>query len=395
MPAAATSIEDIYILSAVRTPIATFRGSFNSLTSVDLGVFAAKEAIARAGIKPEQIEETIAGSVLTAGCGQNVARQISIKSGVPDTVNAYTVNKVCSSSLKALILATQSHQLGYRELTLVVGAESMSSVPFYLDRGEHGYGDVKLVDGIQRDGISDAILGDAMGICAEKTVKDYGFTREDQDKYALESYQRASNAWAMKMFENEVIPVVVKNRNGPDTIISEDEEYKRLNESKVPTLRPAFVKDGSGTITAANASSLNDGAAALVIGSGNGAKGLKGLAKIIGYAEAARAPVDFTIAPVGAVQKLLEASKLKVSDITRFELNEAFSVTALAFMKELNIERSKINVQGGAVALGHPIGMSGARIVGSLVHQLRSGEYGIAAICNGGGEGTAMLIQRV
>jgi acetyl-CoA C-acetyltransferase len=395
MPAAATTNEDIYIISACRTPIATFRGSFKALTSVDLGVFAAKEAISRAGIKPEQVEETIAGSVLTAGCGQNVARQISIKSGVPETVNAYTVNKVCSSSLKALILATQSHQLGYREISLIVGAESMSQTPFYLDRDEHGFGDVKLIDGIQRDGISDALLGDAMGICAEKTVKDYGFTREEQDKYALESYQRAANAWSMKLYENEVIPVIVKNRNGPDIIISEDEEYKRLNESKVPTLRPAFIKDGSGTITAANASSLNDGAAAIIIASGSAVKALKPLAKIVGYAEAARAPVDFTIAPINAVKNLLETTKLKVSDITRFELNEAFAVTALAFMKELGIERSKMNVQGGAVALGHPIGMSGARIVATLVHQLRTGEYGIAAICNGGGEGTAVLIQKV
>ena len=341
------------------------------------------------------MDETVVGSVLTANCGQNVGRQIALKAGIPEESNAFTVNKVCSSSLKALILATQSQQLGVRKISLIVGAESMSQAPFYLDRGDHGYGDIKLVDGIQRDGISDAILNDPMGLCAEKTAKDYHITREEQDAYALESYRRAAAAWKANQFADEIVPVVLKNRDGSDNVINEDEEYKRLIESKVPSLKPAFLKDGTGTITAANASSLNDGAAAAVVVSSAVVSQFKPLAKIVAYAEAGRAPVDFTIAPVNAVQQLLQAANLSVADIARFEVNEAFSVTAIGFMKELGVDHSKINVKGSAVALGHPIGMSGIRIVTTLVHQLNSGEYGVAAICNGGGEATAVLIQRI
>ena len=387
--------QDVFIVSAVRTPIASFRGSFKTLSSVELGAIAAKEAIKKAGISPKDVDETVVGSVLTANCGQNVGRQIALKAGIPEESNAFTVNKVCSSSLKALILATQSQQLGVRKISLIVGAESMSQAPFYLDRGDHGYGDIKLVDGIQRDGISDAILNDPMGLCAEKTAKDYHITREEQDAYALESYRRAAAAWKANQFADEIVPVVLKNRDGSDNVINEDEEYKRLIESKVPSLKPAFLKDGTGTITAANASSLNDGAAAAVVVSSAVVSQFKPLAKIVAYAEAGRAPVDFTIAPVNAVQQLLQAANLSVADIARFEVNEAFSVTAIGFMKELGVDHSKINVKGSAVALGHPIGMSGIRIVTTLVHQLNSGEYGVAAICNGGGEATAVLIQRI
>jgi acetyl-CoA C-acetyltransferase len=388
--------QEAYILSAVRTPVTSFRGSLASYTSVDLGSVAAKEAIKRSGLNAEDIEETITGSVLTAGQGQNVSRQIAIKSGIPEDRNAFTVNKVCSSSLKALILATQSIQLGYRSSVLVVGTESMTNAPFYLPRGEHGYGDITLIDGIQRDGISDAMLGKAMGICAEKTVKDYSFTREDQDAFALESYARAAAAWKNGDYQDEVVPVPVKSRKGPDVIVNEDEEYKRLLKDKVPTLQPAFVKDGTGTITAANASSLNDGAAAIVVVGSDELKkkDSKPLAKIVAYAEAARAPVDFTIAPVNAAKKLLETAKISTDSIARWEVNEAFSVTVLAFIKDLGLDKSRVNARGGAVALGHPIGMSGARIVVTLAHQLKSGEYGVAAICNGGGEATAVLIQR-
>ncbi|KAE9546201.1 hypothetical protein FO519_010587, partial [Halicephalobus sp. NKZ332] len=230
----------------------------------------------------------------------------------------------------------------------------MSQAPFYLDRGDHGYGDIKLIDGIQRDGISDAILNDPMGLCAEKTARDYHITREEQDAYALESYHRAAAAWRGNQFADEIVPVILKNRDGSDNVIGEDEEYKRLIESKVSSLKPAFVKDGSGTITAANASSLNDGAAAAVVVSGAVVSQFRPLAKIVGYAEAGRAPVDFTIAPVNAVQQLLHTAKLSVGDIARFEVNEAFSVTAIGFMKELGIDHNKINVKGGAVALGHP-----------------------------------------
>jgi len=390
------TIQDVYICSAVRTPIASFRSSFVTLSSVDLGSVAAGEAIKRSGLTPEDVEETITGSVLTAGQGQNVSRQIALKAGVPETRNAFTVNKVCSSSLKALMLATQSIQLGYRNTALVVGVESMSQAPFYLPRGDHGYGDIKLVDGIQRDGISDAILNDPMGLCAEKTAKEYGISRQDQDNYALTSYERAANSWKSGEMQAEVVSVSVKQRRGADLVVSEDEEYKRLIKDKVPTLPTAFVKDGSGTITAANASSLNDGAAALVVVSGAHAKthGLKPVAKVVGYAEAARAPIDFTIAPVNAVHQLLESTGVSKERVARWEVNEAFSVTALAFIKEFGLSREIVNARGGAVALGHPIGMSGARIVVALVHQLKKGEFGVAAICNGGGEATAVLIEK-
>jgi len=389
--------KDIFIVSAVRTPIAAFRGSFNALSSVDLGTIVGKEGLKRAGVKPESVEETIAGSVLTAGQGQNVGRQIAIKIGIPDESQAYTVNKVCSSSLKALILATQSIKLGDRNTVLVVGTESMSNSPFYLNRGEHGYGDIKLIDSIQRDGISDAILNDAMGLCAEKTAKEYKCTREEQDAYAIESYNRATESWKNGAFNDEVVPVEIPQRRGSPVVVKEDEEYKRLLKDKVPTLTPAFLKDGTGTITAANASSLNDGASALVVVSGQVAKesSLKPLARVVGYAEAGRAPVDFTVAPVNAVEELLKKAGVEKSKVSRWEVNEAFSVTALAFIKHFELDPKTVNARGGAVALGHPIGMSGARIVVTLVHQLKSGEYGVAAICNGGGEATAILIQRL
>jgi len=390
------TIQDVYIVSACRTPIGSFRSSLASLNSVELGSIAATEAIKRAGIHPEDVEEVVTGAVLTAGCGQNVSRQIALKAGVPDTRNAFTVNKVCSSSLKALMLATQSIQLGNRSTALVVGSESMSQAPFYLARTEHSYGDVKLLDAIQRDGISDAILNDAMGLCAEKTVKDYHFTRQMQDEFALSSYERAANAWKNGEFHAEVVSVSVKQRRGPDVVVAEDEEYKRLVKEKVPTLPTAFIKDGSGTITAANASSLNDGAAALVVVSAEQvrSRGMKPLAKVVAYAEAGRAPVDFTVAPVNAVKHMLEASGIAKEKVARWEVNEAFSVTVLAFIKELGLDRNVVNARGGAVALGHPIGCSGARIVVTLVHQLKTGEYGVAAICNGGGEATAVLIQK-
>jgi len=391
----ATQKEEVYIVSACRTPIASFRSSFSTLSVVDLGAAAAKEAIKRAGVNPEAIEETVTGAVLTAGCGQNVSRQIALKAGVPETRSAFTVNKVCSSSLKALMLATQSIQLGCRHVTMVVGSESMSQAPFYMARTDPGYGDVKLVDGIPRDGISDAILNEPMGLCAEKTVKDYGFTREVQDEYALRSYERAAHSWENGDFKEEVVPVSVKQKRGADVVVAQDEEYKRLLKEKVPTLQPAFIK-GTGTITAANASSLNDGAAAMVVMSSSQAKkvGARPLAKVVAYAESARAPVDFTIAPVDAVKQMLASAHVTKEQIAKWEVNEAFSVTALAFIKDLGLDPQRVNARGGAVALGHPIGCSGARIVVTLVHQLKSGELGVAAICNGGGEATAVLVEK-
>lgn len=274
--------------------------------------------------------------------------------GIPEDRQAYTVNKVCSSSLKALICATQSIKLGDKNTVLVAGTESMSNAPFYLNRGDHGYGDLKLVDGIQRDGITDAVLNDPMGLCAEKSAKDYKCSREEQDAYAIESYTRAANAWSSGEFSDEVVPVEISQRRGSPVIVKEDEEYKRLIKEKVPTLPPAFLKNGSGSITAANASSLNDGAAALVVVSGTVASehSLKPLAKIVAYAEAGRAPVDFTVAPVNAVEKLLTKSGVDKSKIAKWEVNEAFSVTALAFIKHFNLDPKIVNAHGGAVALG-------------------------------------------
>ncbi|CAD5215947.1 unnamed protein product [Bursaphelenchus xylophilus] len=389
--------QDVFIASAVRTPVATFRGSFAPLTSVDLGAIAGREALKRAGIAVENVDETVCGSVLTANQGQNVGRQVALKIGIPHEKQAFTVNKVCSSGLKALILATQSVQLGYRDTVLVVGTESMSNTPFYLNRGDHGYGDLKLIDGIQRDGISDAILNDPMGLCAEKSAKEYNCSRQEQDEFALESYSRTAKAWESGDYTAEVVPVNVPQRRGNPLIVKEDEEYKRLIKEKVPTLPPAFLKDGSGTITAANASSLNDGAASLVVVSKKIIQGesVKPVAKIVAYAEAGRAPVDFTVAPVNAVEKLLSESGLTKDKISLWEVNEAFSVTALAFIKHFTLDPKTVNARGGAVALGHPIGMSGVRIVVALSHQLKTGQYGVAAICNGGGEATAVLVQKL
>ncbi|CAD5211903.1 unnamed protein product [Bursaphelenchus okinawaensis] len=389
--------QDVFIASAVRTPIATFRGSFATLTSVDLGALVGGEALKRAGVSADNVDETICGSVLTANQGQNVGRQVALKIGIPQDRQAFTVNKVCSSGLKALILATQAVQLGYRDTVLVVGTESMSNAPFYLNRGDHGYGDLKLIDGIQRDGISDAILNDPMGLCAEKSAKEYDCSRQEQDAFALESYSRTAKTWESGAYSSEVVAVSIPQRRGNPVVVKEDEEYKRLIKEKVPTLPPAFLKDGSGTITAANASSLNDGAASLVVVSKKMAQSgnLKPVAKVVAYAEAGRAPVDFTVAPVNAVEKLLEETGLTKQQISLWEVNEAFSVTALAFIKHFNLDPKTVNARGGAVALGHPIGMSGARIVVALAHQLQPGQYGVAAICNGGGEATAVLIQKL
>ncbi|TKR59352.1 hypothetical protein L596_029037 [Steinernema carpocapsae] len=390
-------ISDVFIVSAARTPIASFRGSFATLSSVDLGQVAVTEALNRAGLKPEAVDETIVGSVLPAGQGQNIARQIAIKSGIPNSSLAFTINKVCSSGLKAVMLASQAIQVGGRQVVVAAGAESMTQTPFYMPRTELVYGDVKMTDGIQKDGLTDAMLGQAMGVCAEKTVKDYKLTRKDQDKYAIQSYHRAAEAWKSGAMKEEVVPVSVKQRRGADIVIAEDEEYKKLVEAKVPSLQPAFVRDGTGTITAANASSINDGAAALVLASEGFLKAneaAKPLAKIVGFAEAGCAPVDFTIAPVKAVKDLLKKTGVSKDQVAKWEVNEAFAVTILSFIRDLELDGEKVNVRGGAVALGHPIGMSGARIVVTLVHQLKEGEFGVAAICNGGGEATAILVQR-
>lgn len=393
----AVSLKEVYVVSGVRTPIASFRSSFASLSAVELGTLITKEAIARASLSPSDVEETIVGCVLTAGHGQNIARQISISSGIPRNAQCVTVNKVCSSSMKAIIMGAQEIQIGYRQAVMAVGVESMSTTPFYLPRGEVPYGGVHLVDGVQRDGLTDSLVNQPMGLCAEKTAKEYELTREELDAYAIESYRRAEAAWKEGLFQSEVLPITVQLKKGQQLIVSEDEEYKRLIPSKVPKLTPAFLKDGSGKITAANASNINDGAAAVMLASDDLVKaaGLSPIAQIIGYAEDGLDPVDFTLAPAHAVRKLLSVAGVGIDEISLWEVNEAFAVTALVFMKDLGLSHDKVNVRGGAVALGHPIGASGARIVVTLIHALQSGQLGVAVICNGGGEATAVLLRKL
>ncbi|ETN74156.1 acetyl-CoA C-acetyltransferase [Necator americanus] len=372
-------------------------GSFSTVSATELATIAASAAITRAGeevvficskhdgfidnvhleLPIDAIEESFVGCVLTADCGQNVARQISIAVGIPKTSQAVTVNKVCSSSMKALAFAHLSIKSGYRRKVLVVGCENMSQ------------------DGLLRDGLEDPTLRTPMGLCAEKSAKDYDISRGSQDEFAIQSYTKAAAAWKNGLFAEEVVPVTIKLKKGAEIVVSEDEEYKKLVEAKVSTLNPVFLKDGSGTITAANASSLNDGAAAAVVVRGDQIpQGVIPLAEVVAFAEAGGEPVDFTVAPVWAVKKLLEEVNMTVKDVSLWEINEAFSVTALVFIKELNLDPAKVNVKGGAVALGHPLGMSGLRIVLSLAHSLASGAFGVAAICNGGGEAMAVLIRK-
>ncbi|KAJ1370959.1 hypothetical protein KIN20_032801 [Parelaphostrongylus tenuis] len=379
--------DSVLILSGARTPIASFRGSFSSISAVDLASVAARSAMDRSGLQPSDIEETLVGSALTANCGQNIARQLALSIGIPKSSQAVTINKVCSSSMKALAFAALSIKSGYRRKVLVAGCENMSQVPFYLSRGEIPYGGTNIVDGVAKDGLEDAMLKFPMGLCAEKTVKDYGISREAQDDYAIHSYKKAAAAWKLSFYKISLLFIL--------TLVSEDEEFKKLVEAKVPTLRAVFVKDGTGTITAANASSLNDGAAAAVVVRGDQVpKGVTPLAEVVGFAEDGGEPVDFTVAPILAVRKLLEQQNLTVGDIALWEINEAFSATIVAFIQELNIDSSIVNVKGGAVALGHPLGMSGLRIVLSLAYSLSPGELGVAAICNGGGEAMAVLIRK-
>ncbi|CAD6192187.1 unnamed protein product [Caenorhabditis auriculariae] len=387
------SDKKVFIVSGVRTPMASFRGSFSKVSAAELGTTAVRAAMERSGLKDSEIEEIIGGCVLSAGQGQNVTRQIALACDFPASVQAVTVNKVCSSSMKALVFAAMSIKCGYRNRIVVVGTENMSQVPFYVPRGELPYGGVTLTDGIAKDGLEDAKEKVPMGVCAEKTAKETQISRAEQDEYAINSYKKAAAAWQTGKFADEVVPVTISQNGKPGIVVSEDEEFKKLNESKVGSLRTVF--DKNGTITAANASSLNDGAAAAVVVSSESLpQGATPLAEVVAFAEAGLPPIDFTLAPVNAVQELLAKSNLSVGDIALWEINEAFSVTVLAFAKELGVDLGRVNVKGGAVALGHPLGMSGIRIVISLAHSLSSGQYGIAAICNGGGEATAVLLRK-
>ena len=387
---------EVYIVSAVRTPMGSFLGSLSKVPATKLGATAIKGAIEKAGINPNEVQEVFMGNVLQANLGQAPARQAAMFAGLNKDVPCTTINKVCASGMKSISLAAQTILAGDNDVVIAGGMENMSSVPHYYDaRNSTKLGDVKILDGMVKDGLTDVYNAVHMGNCAEKCAEEHGFTREDQDSFAIESYNRATAAWESGKFNEEVVSVEVPQRKGDALIISEDEEYKNVKMDKISSLRPAFQKDG--TVTAANASTLNDGASALVLMSGEKVAelGVKPLAKIVGYGDAAQEPEWFTTAPAKAVPVALKKAGLKVEDIDCWELNQAFSVVGLANTKLLGLDPSKVDINGGAVALGHPLGSSGSRIIVTLVNVLKQtkGKYGAAGICNGGGGASAMVIE--
>lgn len=387
----------VYIVSAARTPIGSFSGSLSSVQAPQLGATAIKAALQRAGISAEQVQEVFMGNVVSANIGQAPAQQASIYAGMPTTVNCTTVNKVCASGMKSIMLGAQSILCGDNDIVVAGGMESMSNIPYYLEKARNGYrlGHDKIIDGIIRDGLWDPYKDYHMGNAGELCSATYNITREDQDNFAKESYTRAGKAWEAGYFKNEIVPVEITGKT--TTLVTEDEEYKKASFEKMGSLKPAFTKEG--TITAANASKINDGAAAVVLVSEEKLKelGLKPSAKIVSFADASQAPEWFTTTPIKAMQKALDKSGLKIGDIDFFEVNEAFSCVAIINARELNIPADKLNVWGGAVALGHPIGCSGARITVTLLSILQqtNSRYGMAGICNGGGGASALIVERV
>ena len=392
-------MREVVIVSAVRTPMGSFGGSLSSVSATKLAATAIKGAVEKAGIKSEMVQEVFMGNVLQANIGQAPARQAAKFAGLANDVPCTTVNKVCSSGMKSIMLATQTIKAGDNDIVIAGGMENMSAVPHYLDKGRNGQklGDMKLIDGLIKDGLTDVYNKVHMGNCAEICAKDMNITREEQDAFAIESYTRSAKSWEEGRFNNEIVPVSVPQRRGEDLIVSEDEEYKNVKMDKIPALRAVFEKDG--TITAANASTINDGASALVIMSSEKANelGIKPLAKIISYADAAQEPEWFTTAPAKALPIALGKANMELSDIDYFELNEAFSVVGLANMKILGLSPDKVNVNGRAVSLGHPLGSSGSRIVVTLINVLKQngGKIGAAGICNGGGGASAMVIKLI
>lgn len=391
-------MKEVYIVSAKRTPIGSFGGSLSSVSATQLGATAIKGAIDAAGIAKDLITEVFMGNVLQANLGQAPARQAAIFAGLNQSTLCTTVNKVCASGMKAISLGVQSILVGDNDVVVAGGMENMSSVPHYYNaRNATKLGDVKMIDGMVKDGLTDVYNKVHMGNCAEICAKENNITREDQDNFAIASYKRAAEAWKAGKFDNEIVPVEVPQRKGDAIIIKEDEEYKNVKLEKIPNLRPVF--DSAGTVTAANASTLNDGASALVLASKEAVEkhGLKPIAKIIAYADGAQAPEWFTTAPTVAVNNALTKANLKTSDIDFWELNQAFSVVGLANTQKLGLDASKVDVNGGAVALGHPLGNSGARIIVTLINVLKqnNGKLGAAGICNGGGGASAMIIENI
>lgn len=389
--------KEVVIVSAARTPIGSFLGSLSSIPATKLGSIAIKGALDKINLKPELVNEVLMGNVVQANNGQAPARQAAIGAGIPDKVPATTVNKVCASGMKAVMQAAQSIALGDADVVVAGGMENMSMIPHYLPmRKGKKFGPAQMVDGLQKDGLVDAYNQEAMGTCADLCATEHKISREDQDAFAIESYKRSAKAWEEGKFDNEVVPVEIPQRRGEPIIFKEDEEYKNIKLDKIPNLRAAFSKEG--TATAANSSTINDGAGAMVLMSREKADelGLKVLATIKSYADAAQEPKWFTTAPAKAVPLAIEKANLKIEDIEYFEFNEAFSVVGIANTKLLNIDESKVNVNGGAVSLGHPLGCSGVRILITLLNVLEqnNAKLGAAGICNGGGGASAVVLER-
>jgi len=392
-------MKEVVIVSAVRTPMGSFGGALSSVPAPALGAVAIKGALEKAGLPADAVEEVYMGNVLQANVGQAPARQAAMAAGISSQVPCTTINKVCSSGMKAIMMGTQAIKAGDVDIIVAGGMENMSAVPHYLPMGRTGVklGDISLVDGLVKDGLTDVYNAQHMGVCAELCAEEHHFTREDQDAFALESYRRSAAAWEGGKFANEVVPVAVPQRRGDAIVVDTDEEFTKVNTAKVPQLRPVFKKDG--TVTAANASTLNDGASAVVLMSASKAAelGLKPIAKITGYADAAQEPEWFTTAPAKALPKALAKAGITMDAIDFFEFNEAFAVVGLANMKLLGLDAGKVNVHGGAVSLGHPLGASGARIITTLIGVLQQndGKTGAAAICNGGGGASALVLELI
>ncbi len=392
-------MNEVYIVSAVRTPIGSFGGSLSALSAIDLGAAAIKGALAKAGVAPEEVQEVFMGNVVSANLGQAPARQAAIAAGLGYQVPCTTVNKVCASGMKATMLAAQSIMLGQQEVVVAGGMESMSNIPYYIPKARFGYkyGSGELIDGLEKDGLFEVYYKFAMGHCADHTAKEMNITREEQDEYAIASYKRVAAATEGGHLRQEIVPVEVPQRKGEPLQLTEDEEYKKVNFDKIPALRPVFSEQG--TVTAANASTINDGASALVLVSKAKAEalGLKPLARILGFADAAQDPLWFTTSPSLAIPKALKNAGVEKQQVDFFEINEAFAAVAIANNRQLELDPEQVNVFGGAVALGHPLGCSGARIITTLnnvLHQ-KDARIGVAGICNGGGGASAIVIERL
>ena len=388
----------VVIVSAVRTPIGSFMGGLSTVAAPRLGAVAIKGALDKVNLDPNLVDEVYMGNVVQAGVGQAPARQAAIFAGLPNTVACTTINKVCASGMKAVMLGAQAIQCGDAEIVVAGGMENMSLIPHYMNlRNGTKFGPATMLDGMQKDGLTDAYDNSAMGVCADLCAAEYNFTREDQDNYAIQSYERSANAWNSGKFDNEIVPVAVPQRKGDPIIVAKDEEFTNVKIDKIPSLNPVFTKDG--TVTAANASTINDGAAAIILMSEEKAiaLGLKPLAYIKGYADVAQEPKWFTTSPAKALPKALEKAGIAISDVDYFEFNEAFAVVGLANSRILGLDDSNVNVNGGAVSLGHPLGCSGVRIIVTLINVLEqnNGTIGAAAICNGGGGASAIVIERI